>query len=372
MDDHIPETPSLWNGSTTKTRYTSLPKTPTKIIDRMGRKDVLIEEKEDKRDLIIGYSDVDSAVDGQTLKNGFAKSGFIQDVIKFRDKESSPPTMEIDRSEREQNQSSPLISSRTTTTTTTTTPTSTPPTFLLPSTTPTRARIATITVSPTKIACCGLRSEGEKEWWDGVFGLLAWPGQAERRKKVRVVERPALGLDFRDGDTIPPLSIVEDPEFPFISYIRAGDETSLATELPILRALFPGENPQHLSCTDGLLEVWDDDDEWPALNVSHSRVVHSAPVQGGFEDEVRGRSRTRVRSWLGQVNSLSTHLDADDYKRHSYPVFGTYVGSTNEVGWQEGREEERDDVLSEVKRCIQLDLREVGGKGQGFYHLGEN
>jgi hypothetical protein len=181
----------------------------------------------------------------------------------------------------------------------------------------------------------------------------------------------------------------------------------LATELQILRAMFPGEIPEHISCTQGLLDVFDDDEEWPELGVAGKdeeeeeaapaveRVHFVTPFQAcpvPVEDQVeRGRTRTRTRasSWfdaqLRPAQDMTASCPAPmqtglpfgsgsygpseemAFKRRSCPLprNGDMAWSIQASATEHAHEQEERDV----KRCVHVDMRGVTGKYDGVYHL---
>lgn len=239
-----------------------------------------------------------------------------------------------------------------------------------------------VDILPCNLAMIGLNKEAESRFESRIQRFLGWPekqGRSVRQSSDDFKKRPSslysltssssssgvwfpssfpppgpslLGLEGLSctepgGEakrTIPPPLA---PHRPFFSYVRTADGTSLATEIPILRALFDGdedENGERYVQSAGELGIFDDIDLSPMASV-----------------ELEDRGRAICRSWA--TLPVAPRLIDDFESTASSPLL--YMRKIHREGERspamiptrdsspDTRERERG-----VKRCLQVTLLE--------------
>lgn len=197
-----------------------------------------------------------------------------------------------------------------------------------------------VSVLESKIAVIGLNKHTERQWEHRVQVFLNFPEEQARHSFPPSTEREQPTTTPRRR--------------PFISYIRTEEGTSLCTEIPLIRSLFPQEEDcQSLVQSGGELGMFDSDDDLDHTE-THGRDTSSASCSSSARSRAMtsdsGYGSAFSTPWIEPVEyTMGPSLD---------PLDGG-VGARTEKRPERG-----------VKRCLQLDFRSPQASVKGEYDDG--
>ena len=189
-----------------------------------------------------------------------------------------------------------------------------------------------VSVPPCKIAVIGLNNANARQWEHRLHVFLLFPWAQPQL----CLSRDSCG-EGRDGR-------------PFVACIRTEEGTSLATEIPIVRSLFPNEEErQALVQSGGELSMFESEDEGEAdvgtgkpsvRDRSTVSIARSKPVTTLTTSD-SGYGSEFSTPWIdaSEASPPRASLALDDVELCRFARFGE-------------RKPERG-----VKRCVQLDFR---------------
>ncbi|KAJ9116966.1 hypothetical protein QFC22_004624 [Naganishia vaughanmartiniae] len=252
----------------------------------------------------------------------------------------------------------------------------------------TRSTAPVVSQLQGRIAVVGLNKETESQWEHRVQVFLIYPeAQVKVCKNQRSVGRShcegttprSLEANASDGRTqeetvMPKKQILQVSSESgssamtngtFISYIRTREGTSLATEIPIIRSLFPNEAERDsLLQSGGELDMFDDEDiqnvkagnHEPHIFSTEGHVLHSANHDPG--DEINGvaTASSPGRFKLDMSDSgYGSEFGIPGMDVHQVPSSDLRLSRSSSPERIEGWKPERG-----VKYCLQLYCQQPG------------
>lgn len=239
-----------------------------------------------------------------------------------------------------------------------------------------------VSVLDSKIAVVGLNKETERQWEHRVQVFLNYPEEQSRVVNNRYTVNLAAGnlCDTRsrnigEHDSVTPTRNGKQFKRPFISYIQTEDGTSLSTEIPIIRSLFQVDEREGLVQSGGELGIFDDDEDEHEENgdVRRDRSDGSARKPSGSHDRPHERGDSRASS-CGSRNMFDSGYGSA-FGAPPWSATGSFDDEASKVGADVKNEDDvaiceyaqQTDRKPErgVKRCLQLDFRQLESHGSG-------